>query len=271
MKGQLMALSEPKIMGIINLTADSFYDGGKIKSDRDLMTKVEKMIAEGVDILDVGAYSSRPGAEDIPMRDEWDAAMSGIDTILGHFPDTVISIDTFRATVAEGALEHGAALINDISGGDLDSRMFDVVAKASVPYIMMHMRGNPRTMSNLTDYDELVSDIIDYFNAKVAVLKSMGVNDIIIDPGFGFSKTKAQNYQLLNKLELLHMTGLPMLCGVSRKSMIFKELGITPDDALNGSTVLNMACLMKGASILRVHDVKEARETIQLYCAMKNY
>lgn len=269
-KGKLMALSSPKVMGIINLTADSFYDGGKIKSDQDLLAKVENMLADGVDILDVGAYSSRPGATDIPMREEWDAAVSGIDLILDQFPEAIISIDTFRATVAKGALEHGASLVNDISGGSLDQGMFDVIEGAHVPYIMMHMRGNPQTMSNLTDYDHLVSDIIDYFNEKVTALRARGVKDIIIDPGFGFAKTKEQNFELLDKLELLGMVDVPMLCGVSRKSMIFKELNVSPDEALNGTTALNMACLMKGASILRVHDVKEAKETIQLFEAMTN-
>lgn len=267
-KGELMALSSPKVMGIINLTADSFYDGGKIKSDKDLLTKVEKMIAEGVDILDVGAYSSRPGATDIPMREEWDAAVDGIDAILKHFPDAIISIDTFRATVAKGAWEHGASIVNDISAGSLDKGMFDLIAELNVPYIMMHMRGNPQTMASLTDYDHLVTEIIDYFNAKVKDLRSRGVKDIIIDPGFGFAKTKEQSFELLNQLELLRILEVPMLCGVSRKSMIFKELESSPDQALNGTTALNMACLMNGASILRVHDVKEAKETIKLYEAM---
>lgn len=267
-KGKLMALSSPKVMGIINLTADSFYDGGKIKSDSELLTKVEEMLQDGVDILDVGAYSSRPGAIDIPMREEWDAAVDGIDSILKHFPESVISIDTFRSTVAKGALEHGACIVNDISGGNLDNGMFDLLSEVNAPYIMMHMKGNPQTMVNLTDYHHLVSEIIDYFNAKVKKLKSLGVKDIIIDPGFGFAKNKEQNYELLNKLSLLKVLDVPMLCGVSRKSMIFKELEITPDQALNGTTALNMACLMNGASILRVHDVKEAKETIKLYEAM---
>lgn len=263
-----MALSSPKVMGIVNLTADSFYDGGKIKSDKDLLAKVEKMEEEGVDIIDVGAYSSRPGAIDIPMQEERDHAIDGIEAILKFYPEAIISIDTFRATVAKAALEHGASIVNDISGGELDKSMFDLIAEKKVPYIMMHMRGNPQTMTNLTDYNHLISDIIDYFNAKVTDLRRRGVKDIIIDPGFGFAKNKEQNFELLNKLELLRILDVPMLCGVSRKSMIFKELGITPDEALNGTTALNMTCLMKGASVLRVHDVKEAKETIQLYEAM---
>lgn len=263
-----MALSEPRVMGIINLTADSFYDGGKIKSDKDLLLKVEKMISDGVDILDIGAYSSRPGATDIPLRDEWDSAVSGIDAILKAFPDAILSIDTFRSVVAKGAIEHGACIVNDISGGSLDSEMFNYITEINVPYIMMHMRGKPQTMSGLTDYDNLLLDIIDYFNAKTAELRNRGVKDIIIDPGFGFAKTKEQNFELLNKLELLEILDVPILCGVSRKSMIFKELEISADQALNGTTALNMACLMNGASILRVHDVKEAKETIKLYEAM---
>ena len=267
-KGELMSLSTPRVMGIINLTADSFYDGGKIKSDKDLLVKVERMMDDGVDILDVGAYSSRPGAIDIPMRNEWDAAVAGIDTILKHFPKAILSIDTFRATVAKGALEHGASIINDISGGNLDKAMFDLVAEANVPYIMMHMKGNPQTMSSLAAYDDLLLEIIDYFNGKVSELRDRGVKDIIIDPGFGFAKTKEQSFELLGKLELLHILDVPMLCGVSRKSMIFKELDIKADQALNGTTALNMACLLKGGSILRVHDVKETKETIKLYKAM---
>lgn len=267
-KGELMALSVPKVMGIINLTADSFYDGGKIKSDQDLLTKVEQMMKTGVDILDVGAYSSRPGATNIPDQKELKTALAGIDTILKHFPKAIVSIDTFRASVAKGALEHGASIVNDISGGDLDDDMFDLIVKVNVPYIMMHMRGNPQTMANLTDYDHLVSEIIDYFNAKVTKLSSRGVKDIVIDPGFGFAKTKVQSFELLNKLELLRILDVPILCGVSRKSMVYKELGTSADEALNGTTALNMACLMHGASILRVHDVKEAKETIKLYEAM---
>lgn len=268
--GRALSLAEPKVMGIINLTADSFYDGGKIKSDRDLLLKVERMTREGVDILDVGAYSSRPGATDIPLNDELRTANAGIDTILKNFPDAILSIDTFRSEVAKSALDHGAAIINDISGGNLDAGMFDLVAEAQVPYIMMHMRGNPQTMANLTQYEDLVSQIIDYFKEKINDLSSRGVRNIIVDPGFGFAKTKEQNFELLNELDQLQVLDVPMLCGVSRKSMIFKSLGITPDEALNGTTALNMACLMKGASILRVHDVKEAKETIQLYKAMTN-
>ncbi len=263
-KGSLLDISSPVIMGIINLTADSFYDGGKIKSDKDLLTKAERMLAEGATILDVGAYSSRPGADDVPLDLELKNSTEGINTIIKEFSEAVISVDSFRSQVAQSAIEHGASIINDISGGGLDSNMFDTVAALKVPYIMMHTRGTPQTMSQLTDYDDLLSDMIDYFLEKINVLKAKGVHDIILDPGFGFAKTRVQNFELLNKLELLSSLDLPILCGVSRKSMIWKTLGITADEALNGTTALNTVCLMKGASILRVHDVKEAKEVIDL-------
>ncbi|MFY0651059.1 MAG: dihydropteroate synthase [Cyclobacteriaceae bacterium] len=264
-KGQLLDISRPIAMGIINLTADSFYDGGKIKTDADLLNKAEKMLLEGATILDVGAYSSRPGATDIPIDQERKNAMEGIRTILQEFPMAIISIDSFRAEVGKAAIEEGASIINDISGGSLDDQMFDTVAELRVPYIMMHMKGNPQTMMNLTQYDDLISEIIDYFNGRITVLESKGVSDVIIDPGFGFAKTLDQNFRLLNRLQLLSILERPMLCGVSRKSMIWKSLGISADEALNGTTALNNTCLMKGASILRVHDVKEAMETIKLF------
>ncbi|WP_245906941.1 dihydropteroate synthase [Reichenbachiella versicolor] len=270
LQGSLMDFSTPRVMGIVNLTADSFYDGGKIKSDTDLLTKVEQMMVEGVDILDVGAYSSRPGASDIPLEIEMETAENGVKTILKEFPKAVISIDSFRSEVAKKSLEAGAQVINDISGGQLDEQMFDLLEKVNVPYIMMHMRGTPQTMSGLTEYDDLTTDVIDYFLTRIKNLTERGVKDIVIDPGFGFAKTKEQNFELLNKLGLLGMLDTPMLCGVSRKSMIFKTLGGQPDDALNGTTALNMVCLMKGANILRVHDVKEAKETISLYQSMIN-
>jgi dihydropteroate synthase len=263
--GSLLDISSPIVMGIINLTADSFYDGGKIKTDKDLLIKAEKMLAEGAAILDVGAYSTRPGALDIPLQVETQNAVNGIQNIIKEFPNAIISVDTFRSEVGKQSIENGASIINDVSGGNLDSEMFDRVASLNVPYIMMHMRGNPQTMSQLTQYDNLISEIIDYFNNKIKLLNSKGVSDVIIDPGFGFAKTLEQNFQLLNGLELLSFLESPILCGVSRKSMIWKSLGITAGEALNGTTALNNTCLMKGASILRVHDVKEAMETIKLY------
>lgn len=269
-RGELLDLSAPKVMGIVNLTADSFYDGGKIKSDADLLSKVNRMAIEGVDILDVGAYSSRPGATDIPLEVELKNALYGIREIKRELPDAVVSIDTFRSKVAEACLGEGADIVNDISGGGLDDEMFDFIEKVNVPYILMHMRGNPKTMTQLTTYDNLITDIIDYFNAKVVELNTRGVKDVVLDPGFGFAKTKEQSFTLLNGLKALSMLGRPLLCGVSRKSMIFKSLSITADEALNGTTALNMACLMNGASILRVHDVKEAKETIALYQELIN-
>ncbi len=260
-----MNLSRPVVMGIINLTSDSFYDGGKIKNDSDLLTQAEGMLAAGAAILDIGAYSSRPGASDIPEAEETRRAVSGVETVLKEFPDAVLSVDTFRSTVAREAVLQGASIINDISAGALSSDMAETVAALKVPYIMMHMKGNPQTMANLSDYNNLISEIIDYFNGRIKLLNSLGVPDVIIDPGFGFAKTTAQNFELLNKLELLAALDKPILCGVSRKSMIWKSLGISPDEALNGTTALHTTCLMKGASILRVHDVKEAIETIKLY------
>ena len=261
----LLDISRPIVMGIINLTADSFYDGGKIKTDQDLLTKAEKMLVEGAAILDVGAYSTRPGATDISIEMEVSNAVDGIKSIRKEFPEALISVDTFRSEVARCAIENGASIINDVSGGGLDKKMFDTVAGLKVPYIMTHMRGNPQTMSQLTQYDNLISEIIDYFNSRIKLLNNKGVSDVIIDPGFGFAKTLEQNFQLLNGLELLSILESPILCGVSRKSMIWKSLGISADEALNGTTALNNTCLMKGASILRVHDVKEAMETIKLY------
>ncbi|MEQ9285813.1 MAG: dihydropteroate synthase [Cyclobacteriaceae bacterium] len=264
-KGSLLDISRPSVMGIINLTADSFYDGGKIKNDKDLLLKAEKMLSEGATFLDVGAYSSRPGAVDIPVDTERENAVNGIKTILNEFPEALISIDSFRSQVARAAIDHGASVINDISAGALDKDMFDTVATLKVPYIMMHMKGNPQNMVKLSQYKDLISEIIDYFNGRIKLLYSKGVSDVVIDPGFGFAKTLEQNFELLNKLELLTALERPILCGVSRKSMIWKSLNITADAALNGTTALNNTCLMKGASILRVHDVKEAIETIKLY------
>lgn len=256
-------------MGIVNVTKDSFYDGGKIKSLEDLLRKVEQMMEEGVDILDVGAYSSRPGARDVSVEEEQQTAAETVAEILRAFPEAVISVDTFRSEVAEACYNEGAAIINDISAGELDDDMFDLVIRLNIPYIMMHMRGNPQTMSQMTDYGDLLSDIIDYFNIKVNQLRRKGVTDVIIDPGFGFAKSREQNFDLMSKLELLWMLDAPILSGVSRKSMIFKTLDCAPNEALNGTTALNMVSLMKGASILRVHDVKEAKETVTLFEQLK--
>ena len=264
-KGTLIDLTFPKIMGILNCTPDSFYDGGQFKSEILILNQVEKMLLEGATFIDVGAYSSKPGADFVSETEELGRLLPVIVLILKHFPNTILSIDTFRSNVAKQAVELGAALINDISAGSLDDQMMQTVASLNVPYIMMHMRGTPQTMQNLTDYDNLLKDILFYFSEKIALAKSFGINDIIIDPGFGFAKTLPQNYQLLNNLEVFKFLELPILAGISRKSMIYKVLETTPSESLNGTSILNTVALSKGASILRVHDVREAVECTKLY------
>ena len=264
-KGTLIDLTFPKIMGILNCTPDSFYDGGQFKSEILILNQVEKMLLEGATFIDVGAYSSKPGADFVSETEELGRLLPVIVLILKNFPNTILSIDTFRSNVAKQAVELGAALINDISAGSLDDQMMQTVASLNVPYIMMHMRGTPQTMQNLTDYDNLLKDILFYFSEKIAVAKSFGINDIIIDPGFGFAKTLPQNYQLLNNLEVFKFLELPILAGISRKSMIYNVLETTASESLNGTSILNTVALSKGASILRVHDVTEAVECTKLY------
>ena len=268
-KGQLIDLSTPKVMGILNVTPDSFYDGGLYKKDTDILSKVEKMLNEGATFIDVGAYSSRPNADHISEEEELKRILPVINLVLKEFPDTIISADTFRSKVAKESIQAGASVINDISAGNLDSNMFKTIAKLEVPYIMMHMRGTPQTMRNLTDYKDLLKEVLFYFSERIAAAKQMGIIDLIIDPGFGFSKTIVQNFELLNNLEYLRFTELPMLVGVSRKSMIFKSLNSSPKEALNGTSILNTIAIQKGASILRVHDVKEAMECIKLTNLLK--
>ena len=268
-KGKLIDLTTPKVMGILNFTPDSFYDGGKYKSDSEIIHQVEKMLVEGADFIDIGAYSSRPKAAFVSEKEEISRITSVLNIIQRNFPDILISIDTFRSEVARVSLENGAAIINDISAGSLDERMWDVVAEYNVPYIMMHMRGTPQTMQEFTQYDDLIKDMMFYFSEKVRTARSCGINDIILDVGFGFSKTLEQNYELLHKLELFNLFELPTLVGVSRKSMIYKALNIGPSEALNGTTVINTIALQKGASILRVHDVKQAKEAIDLISKLK--
>jgi dihydropteroate synthase len=268
--GRLMNLESPKIMGILNVTPDSFYDGGRFNSDTEVLRHVEKMLVEGADIIDVGGYSTRPGAEDIDLLEETGRVLNAIKAIVKHFPEAVISVDTFRSVLASAAVGEGASMVNDVSGGDLDTAMFDTVAGLGVPYIMMHMRGNPKTMTKLTSYENILKEVIDYFNKKTGTLTQRGVKDIIIDPGFGFAKTREQNFLLLNQLENLRILGRPMLVGLSRKSMIWKTLNIKPEEALNGTTALNTVALLKGANILRVHDVKECTEVVRLLAKMKN-
>lgn len=268
-KGNLIDLSTPKVMGILNLTPDSFFDGGKHKNEKDILLHVENMLNAGTTFIDAGAYSSRPNAIDVSETEELHRMIPIIELILKHFPETILSIDTFRSTVAKKSIEAGAAIINDISAGNLDKNMLPTVANLKVPYIMMHMRGTPKTMQQQTNYGNLIKDINFYFSERLAAAKALGIKDIIIDPGFGFAKTLEQNYALLNNLELLNMIDKPLLAGVSRKSMIYKKLDITAQEALNGTSVLNTIALQKGAKILRVHDVKEAFECIKLIEALE--
>ncbi|WKN41732.1 dihydropteroate synthase [Tunicatimonas pelagia] len=271
LRGKLVDLRQPHVMGILNVTPDSFYDGGKYhRSEQKLLSQAEQMLQEGATILDVGGYSSRPGATDITLEEEKSRVITAIELIANQLPEANISVDTFRAEVAEEALLAGACMVNDISGGELDPKMFEVVARYRVPYVLMHMRGTPQTMKQLTDYDNVVVELLDYFQRKIAQLRQRNVADIILDLGFGFAKNIDQNYFLLKNLRAFQELGLPLLAGLSRKSMIYKRLGGSPNEALNGTTVLNTIALMKGASILRVHDVKEAKEAIQLVEYMKN-
>jgi dihydropteroate synthase len=264
-KGQLVDLSVPKVMGILNVTPNSFFDGGKYKNETELLTRVEKMITEGATFIDVGAYSSKPNAEFVSEEEEISRVIPVVNLLQKHFPDTLLSIDTFRAGVAKACIENGAAIINDISAGMLDDKMMETIAKYNVPYIMMHMKGTPQTMQTLTQYENLIKEMLFYFSERIAFARALGINDVIVDPGFGFSKTLDQNYAILQNLELFQMLELPLLAGVSRKSMIYKTLDSNAEMALNGTTVLNTIALTKGAKILRVHDVKEAVECVTLF------
>ena len=263
-KGKLVDLSSPTVMAILNVTPDSFYGNSRISNIDEALKATEKFINEGATFIDVGAYSSRPGAIDISVDEELNRSVPIIKAITKEFPETIISIDTFRAKVAEECIAAGAHVINDISGGSLDNAMFETVAKLNVPYIMMHMKGTPETMQIEPKYEDVTLEVINYFTEKIVALRKLGVKDIIIDPGFGFAKTIEHNYELLNKLSSLSIFDLPILVGFSRKSMITKVLGIKNDDALNGTSVLNTIALQKGAAILRVHDVKAAVECIKL-------
>lgn len=256
-------------MGILNVTPDSFFDGGRYATESALLNHAELMLREGATFIDVGAYSSRPGAVDVPLDVERERAVFAVRRVAAAFPEAIISIDTFRSEVAQACVEEGARVINDISAGELDPNMIDVVAHLQVPYIAMHMRGTPQTMKGLTHYDDLLKEVVDYFHKKIALCTTKGIKDIILDPGFGFAKTIEQNFQLLDRLEYLRVTGRPVLAGLSRKSMIWKTLGQSAADALNGTTVLNSIALLKGASILRVHDVAKAGEVIRLLSAMR--
>ena len=258
-----MNMSKPKVMGILNVTPDSFYAKSRVGKD-DSLKKAEQMLNEGVDFIDIGGYSSRPNAANISEDEELSRVIPVIDSIHKNFPEAVISIDTFRAKVAASALENGAHIINDISGGKLDEKMLSIVGKFRTPYIGMHMRGNPQTMRGLTEYEDLLLEVSAYFDELKTRAQGLGIKDLIIDPGFGFAKTLEQNYYLLKKLSYLKHLDCPILVGVSRKSMIYKLLKIDPEDAMSATSGLNAIALIKGASILRVHDVKEAKELVTM-------
>jgi dihydropteroate synthase len=269
--GNLIDLEVPKVMGILNITPDSFYKGSRFYKEKDILKAAGKMLEDGADILDVGGYSSRPGAQDISAEEEGTRVLSAINLISKEFPSVVISVDTFRADIAEEAVERcGAQIINDISGGDADAKMFQVVQKLNVPYIIMHMKGDPRTMQEKPVYEDVVAEILKWFGERIFKLRSAGVKDIIIDPGFGFGKTISHNFELLDRLSDFSIAGLPLLVGVSRKSMIWKTLEITADEALTGTISLNSIALLKGADILRVHDVREAVQVVKLINRLKN-
>lgn len=268
--GNLIDLASPKVMGILNITPNSFFDGGKHSDEKSVLSQVEKMLVEGATFVDIGAYSSKPSAEFVSEDEEISRLIPIVELILKHFPETLISIDTFRANVAKAGIESGACIVNDISAGSLDATMIKTVAKLQVPYVMMHMKGNPQTMQSMAHYENITKEMLYYFSEKVAEARSFGINDLIIDPGFGFAKTLEQNFQVMNNLELFQILELPMLVGVSRKSMVYKTLETSPDFALNGTTVLNTIALQKGANILRVHDVKEAFETIKLVSCLSS-
>jgi dihydropteroate synthase len=267
-RGTLIDLSTPKVMGIINLTPDSFYDQSRKLHATDALQQAEKMLSDGAAFLDLGAYSSRPGATDISAQEETDRLLPAVEAIASAFPQAILSIDTFRASVAEAAIKSGAHIINDISGGQLDEQMFKTVARLQVPYILMHMRGTPQTMTQLTDYDDIFIEVFDYLQQQYAELKRLGVNDVILDPGFGFAKKSEQSYELLSRMHNFDILGLPVLVGVSRKRMIYNVTGGSAADALNGTTVVNTIALTKGANILRVHDVKEAVEAVNIFAML---
>lgn len=268
-KGTLIDLKIPKIMGVLNLTPDSFFDGGEYNDNTSIIKQVENMITDGATFIDIGAYSSRPGADFVSEEEELNRIIPITALLIKEFPEILISIDTFRGKVAQECIDQGAALINDISAGNLDLNMIDTVAKNKVPYIMMHMKGTPKNMQQNTSYENLLTDILYYFSEKIAVTSAKGIVDIIIDPGFGFSKTLAQNYELMEKLTLFKSIEKPILVGISRKSMIYKLLETDAENALNGTTCLNTIALLNGANILRVHDVKEAADCVKITQQLK--
>ena len=268
--GKLVDLSTPKIMGILNVTPDSFYDGGVHNSEKKILNHVEKMLNDGAIFIDIGAYSSRPNGINIDEDEELNRVVPALELVNKKFPEAIISIDTFRSKVAETCLNSGASIINDISAGEMDKKMMEIVGKYNVPYVMMHMKGNPQNMIRKTNYDDMLKEIIKYFSKKINQAVSYKINDMIIDPGFGFAKDLKQNYDLLSNIDLLKILDKPIMVGISRKSMIYQSLKTNAKESLNGTTVLNTVSLIKGASILRVHDVKEANECIKLISALNN-
>lgn len=270
-KGELMDLSHPRVMGILNVTPDSFYAESRKQTEKDILSRIHQILEEGGTFIDMGAYSSRPDAEDVSQEEEMRRLRLGLEIVQRECPEALVSVDTFRADVARMCVEeYGAALINDISAGDLDANMFPTIAQLKVPYILMHMQDNPQTMQLNPHYDNPVKEVIRYFAEKIEKLRTLGVKDMIIDPGFGFGKTLRHNYQLLDKLEEFQIFQVPILVGISRKSMIYKLLDETPEEALNGTTAAHAIALMKGAKILRVHDVKAAVETVRIFNALKD-
>jgi dihydropteroate synthase len=267
-RGKLVDMSVPRVMGILNITPDSFYAESRLSSVDAVLERVGIMETEGADFIDIGGYSTRPGAEDISISEEIDRIQSIIEPVNKNFPDVIISIDTFRSEVARVAVRYGADIINDVSGGLLDDKMFDTVAELGVAYVLMHMRGTPQTMNDLTGYDQLVPDILGELKQKMNLLRSKGVSDVLIDPGFGFAKTIPQNFELMRDLSEFNLLGCPILVGISRKATIYRTLHITAAEALNGTTVLNTLALEYGASVLRVHDVRAAVEAVKLWSAV---
>jgi dihydropteroate synthase len=263
-RGRMLVAQRPLIMGIINVTPDSFYEDSRCDSADAVIRQAEKMLKEGADIIDIGAQSTRPGSALVSVEEELARLAGIVDVVTDKFPEAVFSIDTFYSKVAEICVTAGASIINDVSAGQIDKDMMSTAAKMNVPYVCMHMRGTPQTMQQLNDYDDVTKSVIDYFIGKIAECRSAGINDVIIDPGFGFSKNIRQNFELLSNLHLLKMLDRPILAGLSRKSTVYKTLGVSADEALNGTTVMNTVALMKGAGILRVHDVKEAKECVAL-------
>lgn len=271
LKGNLRIFNSPLVMGILNMTSDSFYDGGKNLNSADLDVTIQKMINDGADIIDVGGYSSRPGAKEISIEEELNRVLPAIKLIRNNHPEILISLDTFRSQVARAGLDNGVDIINDISGGLLDAKMHSTVAEFEVPYVLMHMRGNPQNMTDKSVYKNVTTEVIKELSGQIEAAKLAGIKDLIIDPGFGFSKNLDQNYELFKRLNLLTALDRPVLVGISRKSMIYKKLNTTAENALNGTTALNVLALERGANILRVHDVKEAKELITLWSSASNH